>query len=175
MESVILVDTHDNEIGSEEKIAAHKKALLHRAFSVYIFNSKGELLLQRRALDKYHCPGIWANTACSHPRHGEPNEAAAARRLKEEMGMECPLKEAFQFIYKVEFDNGLTEHEFLHVFIGQSDKNPTVNKDEVHEYKWMSWHDLKIDIGKNPTHYTEWTKMTLDLMEKKGILQEYVK
>ena len=136
MEQVILVDEKDKEIGLEEKIKAHKEGKLHRAFSVFVFNQKGEMLLQRRALTKYHSGGLWTNTCCSHPRKGEDVDKAASRRLKEEMGFSCGLKEVFSFIYKTGFDNGLMEHEFDHVFVGAYESEPKINPEEVAEYKW---------------------------------------
>src|SRR4030042_2763439 len=124
MEKIILVDENDREIGTEEKLKTHEQGKLHRAFSIFVFNSKGELLLQRRAKGKYHSGGLWTNTCCSHPREGEKLEEAVHRRLKQEMGLDCPLKEAFSFIYKVRFENGLFEHELDHVFIGRVDGKP---------------------------------------------------
>lgn len=158
-EMVILVDRQDNEIGSMEKLEAHEKAVLHRAFSVFIFNSRGELLLQQRAHHKYHSPGLWTNTCCSHQRAGESNLEAGKRRLKEEMGMECPLQDVFWFIYKAKFDNGLTEHELDHVLVGNSDLDPVINEDEVADFKWISLEDLKQDIEAQPEQYTEWFKI----------------
>ena len=138
-EEVILVDENDIAIGSMEKLEAHQKGILHRAFSVFIFNSNNELLLQRRALTKYHSSGLWTNTCCSHPQPNEDTLAAANRRLKEEMGMQTSLTHKTSFIYKTNFDNGLTEHEFDHVFIGHTDTNPTINPEEVDSYKWISF------------------------------------
>jgi isopentenyl-diphosphate delta-isomerase len=158
-EMVILVDRQDNQIGSMEKLEAHEKAVLHRAFSVFIFNSQGELLLQQRAHHKYHSPGLWTNTCCSHQRAGESNLEAGKRRLKEEMGMECPLQDVFWFIYKAKFDNGLTEHELDHVLVGNSDLDPVINEDEVADFKWMSLDDLKQDMEAQPELYTEWFKI----------------
>ena len=156
---VILVDESDKEIGQIEKLEAHKKGLLHRAISVFICNSKGEWLLQRRALDKYHSNGLWTNTCCSHPFPGEKSIEAANRRLKEEMGLETNLKEIFWFTYKENVDNDLTEHELDHVFIGYTDEHPNINADEVLEWKYINMEDLKVDIGKNPEKYTVWFKM----------------
>ena len=128
---VILVDENDNKVGLMEKIEAHDKALLHRAFSVFIFNTKGELMLQQRALHKYHSPGLWTNTSCSHKRDGESNIEAGKRRLMEEMGFVVDLTESASFIYKAPFDNGLTEYEFDHVLVGYSNEAPQINPDEV--------------------------------------------
>lgn len=162
MESVILVDKNDNQIGVEEKIKAHKEAKLHRAISIFIFNSKNELMLQKRNKNKYHCGGLWTNTVCSHPKPNESLEEAVHRRLKEEMGFDCEMKEVFSFIYTVKFDNGLTENEFDHVFIGKYDKNPVLNKEEAEDFKWISLNDLKIEIEKSPEKYTYWMKQILD-------------
>ncbi len=161
MEYVILVDEQDNELGTMEKMEAHEKGLLHRAFSVFTFNSKGELMLQRRALHKYHSGGLWTNTCCSHPRKGEATIDAAHRRLMEEMGFDCELKEVFDFIYKRKLDKGLTEHELDHVFIGTFDGEPQINPDEVHEFKHIGLDDLIEDVEKNPDIYTEWFKICL--------------
>lgn len=161
MEQVILVDQFDAQTGVEEKLRAHELALLHRAFSVFVFNSKGELLLQRRALHKYHSPGLWTNTCCSHPRPGEITKDAAHRRLKEEMGFDCELEWKFSFVYKAPFDNGLTEHEFDHVFFGTFDKDPIINTEEVTEWKWVSWENLLGKIEENPQDYTVWFRIAL--------------
>ena len=164
MEHVILVDEQDNPIGLMEKHTAHTEPHLHRAFSIFIFNSKGELLLQQRALSKYHSPGLWTNTCCSHPRPGETLEEATSRRLMEEMGMKCEMHEAYSFIYKAPVGEGLTEHEFDHVFIGQSDAIPCINSDEVASWKYMTIPDLEKDIALYPEHYTEWFKITFEEM-----------
>ena len=164
MEQVILVDEQDRPIGLMEKQAAHIGPHLHRAFSVFIFNSKGELLLQQRALSKYHSPGLWTNTCCSHPRAGESLEEATSRRLKEEMGMSCPIHEVYTFIYMAPVGQGLTEHEFDHVFIGQSDDIPAINTEEVASWKYMSIDDLEKDIELYPGLYTEWFKITFEEM-----------
>jgi len=155
---VILVDSNDNQIGTMEKMEAHRKALLHRAISVFIFNTKGEWLLQRRALDKYHSGGLWTNTCCSHPFPGESVIEAANRRLKEEMGMKSKLKELFSFTYKEPLDNELTEYEFDHVISGISDSSPIINIDEVMEYKYVSYYYLYNDLRSNPNNYTVWFK-----------------
>ncbi|CAM1347292.1 isopentenyl-diphosphate Delta-isomerase [Tenacibaculum insulae] len=158
-EQVILVDKNDNPIGLMEKIEAHEKALLHRAFSVFVFNDKKELMLQQRAADKYHSPLLWTNTCCSHQRSGETNLAAGKRRLQEEMGFVCDLKEVFSFIYKAPFDNGLTEHELDHVMVGDFNEQPNINKEEVESYKWMTLEAVKNDIEKQPEIYTAWFKI----------------
>jgi len=164
MEQVILVDENDCPIGLMEKQAAHIGPHLHRAFSVFIFNSKGELLMQQRALSKYHSPGLWTNTCCSHPRDGETLEEATSRRLMEEMGMACEIHEVYTFIYKAPVGQGLTEHEFDHVFIGQSDAIPEINREEVESWEYICIDALKDDIRLHPEHYTEWFKITFDEM-----------
>jgi isopentenyl-diphosphate delta-isomerase len=158
-ELVVLVDEKNNQIGLMPKMEAHEKALLHRAFSVFVFNKKGELMLQQRAASKYHSPLLWTNTCCSHQRDGESNLAAGKRRLQEEMGFTTPLKEVFSFVYKAPFDNGLTEHEFDHVLIGYFDGEPNINKQEAEAYKWMPLEAVKKDIEANPSNYTEWFKI----------------
>ncbi|KLT66840.1 isopentenyl-diphosphate Delta-isomerase [Pedobacter sp. BMA] len=163
-EQVILVDLNDSPTGQMGKLEAHLKGILHRAFSIFIFNSKNELLLQQRAKSKYHSAGLWTNTCCSHPRPGEANLEAANRRLNEEMGMNCNLEYAFNFTYKAAFGDGLTEHELDHVFIGQSDELPIINTDEVESFRYLSLEELNLDIRKNPTLYTEWLKICLDEM-----------
>lgn len=159
VERVILVDELDNPIGLMEKIEAHEKALLHRAFSVFILNEKNEIMLQQRAAEKYHSPLLWANTCCSHQRDGESNIQAGQRRLQEEMGFTVPLKELFHFIYKAPFDNGLTEHELDHVMIGYYNNEPEINLEEVADWKWMSLEDIKEDMEKNTKDYTAWFKI----------------
>ena len=158
-EQVILVDEKDNPIGLMEKIRAHEEAVLHRAFSVFVINRKGELLLQQRALHKYHSPGLWTNTCCSHQRPGENNSEAGRRRLREEMGMDCELEDMFWFIYRAEFDNGLTEHELDHVLVGYCDQNPVINPDEVADFKWMDLESVRQDMKSHPELYTEWFKI----------------
>jgi mannose-6-phosphate isomerase len=161
-EQVILVDINDREIGLCPKMEAHQKALLHRAFSVFIFNNEGKLLLQQRAAHKYHSPGLWTNTVCSHQRKGENNIEAGKRRLHEEMGLEADLKEVFHFIYKAELDQGLTEHELDHVLIGFSEQQPIINPDEVMDYRWESLENIYQDIQQNPDDYTEWFKIIFE-------------
>ena len=158
-ENVILVDEQDNQLGLMPKMEAHEKAVLHRAFSVFIFNSKGELMLQQRAANKYHSPLLWTNTCCSHQRDGESNIEAGKRRLVEEMGFEADLKEVFSFVYKAPFDNGLTEHELDHVMIGNFDGLPEINHEEVASYKWMMLYAIKEDIELHPNLYTAWFKI----------------
>lgn len=169
-EFVVLVDNNDNQIGLMEKQAAHLNPTLHRAFSIFIFNSKGEMLLQQRALTKYHTPGLWTNTCCSHPRDGESLADATKRRLKEEMGMECELKEVFNFIYKADVMQGLIEHEFDHVFVGTTDAIPIINREEVEVYKYETVENIKKDIEKHPEDYTAWFKIAFaKLLESKVI------
>lgn len=156
MEQVILVDFEDNPIGLMEKMEAHEKGLLHRAFSVFIFNEKNELMLQKRALHKYHSGGLWTNTCCSHPRDGEDIVTAGKRRLKEEMGFDCEIEPVLSFIYKADLDNELTEHEFDHVLIGQYNAPPIPNSEEVAQWKFLNLEDLAIDLIENPDDYTIW-------------------
>ena len=158
-ENVILVDELDNQLGLMPKMHAHEKAVLHRAFSVFIFNDKGELMLQQRAAHKYHSPLLWTNTCCSHQRDGESNIEAGKRRLIEEMGFKTNLKEIFSFVYKAPFDNGLTEHELDHVMIGNFNGVPKINPDEVASYKWMTLEAVKKDIELQPNIYTAWFKI----------------
>lgn len=162
LELVILVDEQDNEIGLMEKQEAHEKALLHRAFSVLIFNSNGETLLQQRAHTKYHSAGLWTNACCSHPRAGETTLEAAHRRLVEELGFDCHLELKHSFIYKAPFDNGLTEHEFDHVFFGSYNEAINFNMDEVAAVKWVNIPWLLDDIKQNPENYTVWFRMIVE-------------
>ncbi len=161
-EQVILVNERDEQIGTMPKMEAHEKALLHRAFSVFIFNEKHELMLQQRASHKYHSPLLWTNTCCSHQRVGESNIEAGKRRLQEEMGFSVDLKETTSFIYKAPFDNGLTEHEYDHVMVGYYDGEPKINPDEVEDWKWMSLDAIKVDMTLNPDNYTAWFKIIFD-------------
>jgi isopentenyl-diphosphate Delta-isomerase len=164
-EHVILVDAQDNEIGLMEKQEAHQKGTLHRAFSIFIFNTAGELLLQRRAWHKYHSGGLWTNTCCSHPRPGEGNLEAAQRRLQEEMGMTCTLAHAFSFLYEQAVGD-LIEHELDHVFIGVSDDLPTINPEEVAEWKAISMVDLGASMATQPEVYTVWFRLCLERVER---------
>ena len=161
-ENVILVNEKDEPLGLMPKIEAHEKAVLHRAFSIFILNDKNEIMLQQRAAHKYHSPLLWANTCCSHQRDGETNIQAGRRRLLEEMGFTANLKDLFHFIYKAPFDNGLTEHELDHVLIGYYNDAPEINPDEVESWKWMAIDDVKADIAKNPEIYTVWFKIIFD-------------
>ncbi|WP_443943509.1 isopentenyl-diphosphate Delta-isomerase [Pedobacter sp. AW1-32] len=166
MEQIILVDECDRPQGLMEKMEAHEKGVLHRAFSVFIFNSVGELLLQKRALNKYHSGGLWTNTCCSHPRENENNLDAANRRLNEEMGMSCVLTYGFNFVYKAIFDDGLIEHEFDHVFFGVTDERPNINIEEVEDYAYVSLKKLREDILMKPERFTPWLRICLDEVAK---------
>jgi isopentenyl-diphosphate delta-isomerase len=159
---VILVDEKDNKIGLMEKMEAHEKGLLHRAFSVFVFNSKGDFLLQRRAISKYHSGGLWTNSCCSHPRDGETFLEAGKRRLQEEMGFVCELEKQFDFIYKSKLDNELTEHELDHVMFGTYEGEIVLNKDEVMDYKYVDLDTLVKDMSDNPGNYTEWFKICFE-------------
>lgn len=167
MENVILVDSNDVVQGVMEKMQAHVTGSLHRAISVFVYNSKGEFLLQKRALEKYHSAGKWSNTCCSHPRPQESNIDAATRRLKEEMGLDCDLKEWFKFTYRAEFENGLVEHEFDHVFIGTTDVLPQPNPEEVASFRYITTEALISDIDRNPERYTPWFRLCLERINQK--------
>ena len=159
MDQVILVNDQDHPIGFMEKMEVHEKAILHRAFSVFIFNHHGELLLQQRAFSKYHSAGLWTNTCCSHPRPNEDTEAAANRRLLEEMGFITPLKKIFDFIYVADFDNGLTEHEFDHVYIGFYEGAIQPNIDEVSDFMYSSFDQIDTQLLSASNNYTAWFKI----------------
>ncbi|WP_167597824.1 isopentenyl-diphosphate Delta-isomerase [Leeuwenhoekiella sp. ZYFB001] len=161
-ELVILVDENDRQVGLMPKMEAHEKALLHRAFSVFVFNDQNQLMIQRRAAHKYHSPGLWTNTCCSHQREGETNVEAGKRRLMEEMGFTTSLTENISFIYKAPFDNGLTEHEYDYILLGDYNDEPNINPDEVSEWKWMSLEDIEKDMKLHPEQYTEWFKIIFD-------------
>jgi len=157
MAKIILVDESDNPTGTIEKLKAHQLGLLHRAFSIFILNNRGDLLLQKRAKAKYHSPGLWSNACCSHPTT-KNIQKEAQKRLHQEMGIKCSLEEIFSFIYMVKVGN-LTENEFDHVFIGHYNGNVKINKKEAEDYKWLSFENLKNDITQNPQNYTEWFKL----------------
>lgn len=161
-EQVILVDQNDNPIGLMNKLEAHQKGVLHRAFSVFILNDQNQIMLQQRAAEKYHSPLLWTNTCCSHQRNGETNIQAGTRRLFEEMGFKTELKELFHFIYKAPFDNGLTEHELDHVMIGYYNGVPSINEEEVESWKWMCIEEVREDMIQNPAIYTVWFKIIFD-------------
>lgn len=165
MSRLILVDTMDMPVGTAEKMEAHQKALLHRAFSVFIFNSKGEMLLQQRAVNKYHSGGLWSNACCSHPYQGQETKAAAEKRLQEEMGFTTPLNKAFEFIYNASFDNGLTEYEYDHVFIATYDGKISPDTTEVGDYCFIKMDELKESILSHPQKYTEWFKIAFPKLQ----------
>jgi isopentenyl-diphosphate Delta-isomerase len=164
---VVLVDPNDRELGVMEKMEAHEKGLLHRAFSFFIFNRKGEWLLQQRAWDKYHSPGLWTNACCSHPRLGESPSDAATRRLQEEMGLYCQAKPVFQFLYRSEFSNTLIEHELDHVVIGYSDQTPDPNPEEVASYRYVGLADLEFEMKQYPAHFTVWFRICFQEVKDK--------
>jgi isopentenyl-diphosphate Delta-isomerase len=169
MEKVVLVDEDDNPTGTMEKMEAHEKGLLHRAFSVFIFNNNGDMLLQQRAFSKYHSGGLWTNTCCSHPREGEATIEAAHRRLQEEMGFDCEIKKAFDFIYKKELDKGLTEHELDHVFIGEFEGEFRFNPEEVNAVAYVPVQEVLDQVVRNPQKYTEWFKICLSEVIKRTL------
>lgn len=157
VEEVVLVDGDDAEIGREEKLRAHQNGgKLHRAISVFVFNGRGELMLQQRAMTKYHSKGLWANTCCSHPAPGEKAADAAHRRLKEEMGFDCPMEESFHFTYATSVGEGLTEREYDHIFFGRYDGEPRINRNEVSDWRWMSLEQLQKDIKSVPNRFAPW-------------------
>lgn len=169
-ENVILVDEHDRKVGLMEKLEAHREGLLHRCFSIVIRNARGELLIHRRALDKYHCGGLWTNACCSHQRDGESTLDAAHRRLKEEMGFDCPLEERFSFVYRASFDNGLTEHEYDHVLLGTYDGPVAPDPVEAAGYAWVSLADIRADLASHPDRYTVWFVRILEELERRRLL-----
>jgi isopentenyl-diphosphate delta-isomerase len=158
-ERVVLVDADDREIGTEAKLPAHRAGVLHRAFSILVFNARGETMLQQRAPGKYHSGGLWTNVCCGHPRPGEAVESAAHRRLREEMGFDCPLSHAFSFTYRVDLDRGLTEHEYDHVFVGRFDGEPVANPAEASGWRWAAPEALDREIAAAPERFTEWFKI----------------
>jgi isopentenyl-diphosphate delta-isomerase len=162
MEQVVLVDELDNPTGLMEKMEAHRRGVLHRAFSVFVFNDNDELLLQKRAGSKYHSGGLWTNTCCSHPRADESPLEGAKRRLMEEMGFDCEINKAFDFIYRSTLDNQLIEHEFDHVFFGRFSASPKPNPEEVEDWKYMSIPDIRMEMTQHPYHFTEWFKICFD-------------
>mgnify|MGYP001411829282 FL=1 len=165
-EKVVLVDKNDNQIGLMSKMEAHQKGTLHRAFSIFLFNSENQILLQKRSSNKYHSGGLWTNTCCSHPRDEESVIDAGNRRLFEEMGIKTELKEAFNFTYKAELENGLIEHEYDHVLIGEFNGTPILNKDEAEDWKWISMEDVRKDIVENETDYTVWFVIAFEYFYK---------
>jgi isopentenyl-diphosphate delta-isomerase len=165
IKEVILVDSEDRDIGYLEKMEAHQQGLLHRAFSIFILNSPGEMLLQRRALTKYHSPGLWTNACCSHPAPGENTLQSANQRLEEEMGFNCNLTEIGSFTYRTTFENNLIEHEFDHVFIGKYEGDIVANKEEVEEFKWISIDSLEEDMKRRPESYTFWFHIAYPILK----------
>lgn len=167
VEYVILVNKNDMPLGTMEKMEAHEKGVLHRAFSVFVFNTQGQLMLQQRALEKYHSPGLWTNTVCSHPRVGEEVLDAAHRRIQEEMGFDCEIKALFSFVYKSDVGQGLREHEFDHVLIGVTNQQPVLNPDEVADWKYVDFDFVLKDLVENPATYTVWFKIAMAEMRKR--------
>jgi isopentenyl-diphosphate delta-isomerase len=162
MEKVVLVDKHDNAIGTMEKMEAHHRGALHRAFSVLLFNAEGKVLLQKRSRNKYHSAGLWTNTCCSHPQPGEQMDDATKRRLREEMGIDADPKFAYKFIYKTQLEGELIEHEYDYVFVGKFNGEPVINKAEVEDWKYADLNWLRKDISENPDHYTFWFKLIIN-------------
>ncbi|MBC7947549.1 MAG: isopentenyl-diphosphate Delta-isomerase [Chitinophagaceae bacterium] len=165
LRNVILVDEQDKEVGTMEKMETHQKGILHRAFSVFVFNSKGEMLLQQRALNKYHSAGLWTNSCCSHPGPGEVTADAAARRLQEEMGFTTPLEKLFDFVYRIEFNNGMTEHEFDHVYAGEYDGEIILDRHEVMDYCFKNMVEVRNDLREQPDKFTTWFKLAFPRVE----------
>ena len=174
MEQVILVDETDQPLGAMEKMEAHRRAVLHRAFSVFIFNSRGEMLLQQRAQEKYHSAGLWTNACCSHPRPGEDTRAAALRRLREELGFTTDLFKLFEFTYRTAYDNGLTEFEFDHVFVGTYDQEISPDRTEVSDYRYQSMPEIEAELNSAPATFTSWFQLAFPLLKEKiGALPAY--
>jgi isopentenyl-diphosphate delta-isomerase len=161
-EQLILVDAHDRELGVKEKMEAHVEGALHRAFSVFVFDSEKRLLLQKRARTKYHSGGLWSNTACGHPRPGETTLAAARRRLHEEMGFDCELREAFEFLYRAELDGALIEHEYDHVLVGTHEGDPAPDPSEVEDWRWVTMDELRRRLSDEPRSYSYWLKVVVE-------------
>lgn len=162
VEQLILVDASDRELGIGEKMEVHRAGVLHRAFSVFVFDGRGRLLMQKRAADKYHSAGLWSNTACGHPRPGEATPSAARRRLREEMGFDCELRGAFEFVYRAELDGALVEHEYDHVFVGTYDEDPAPDPSEVAEWRWVSMGELLSGLSEEPHLYSRWLKLAVE-------------
>ncbi|MFL5581685.1 MAG: isopentenyl-diphosphate Delta-isomerase [Gemmatimonadaceae bacterium] len=167
-EHVVLVDADDVPVGVQEKLRAHEDGSLHRAVSVFLFDASGALLLQRRALAKYHSGGLWSNAACGHPRPDETPLGAARRRLREEMGLECALRSAFRFTYRAELGGGLSEHEVDHVFVGRCEQDPVPDPAEVSEWKWMGLEAVRDDLRRRAERYTAWFGIALEEILKRG-------
>jgi isopentenyl-diphosphate delta-isomerase len=171
MSEVVLVDEMDNEVGVMEKLQAHHLGLLHRAFSIFVLNKEGEMLIHQRAMEKYHSGGLWTNACCSHPLPGENVDFAAKRRLSEEMGLDCDLKKIFEFTYQADVGDGLIEHEFDHVFIGYTQSSPIVDSSEVMDWKWVSMEMLITDMIAQPESFTTWFKIALPKFQEYFIHQ----
>lgn len=169
-EHVVLVDRDDREVGTAEKLTAHAQAKLHRALSVFVSDGAGRLLLQRRARGKYHSGGLWSNTCCGHPRPDETVDAAAHRRLREEMGFDCPLERAFAFTYRADVGGGLVEHEHDHVFVGRFDGTPRPDPREVEVWRWVPVTEVLEDLDAHPDHYTAWFRLALDELRRRGLV-----
>lgn len=167
---IILVDKNDKQTGTGEKIEVHRQGLLHRAFSIFVWNQKGQLMMQQRAKTKYHTPGLWSNTCCSHPKPGEDIIEAAHRRLQQEMGFTCPLNDEFSIIYYSRFSNNLIEHEYDHVIFGYYNHEPVINPSEVHHWKWISVSDLVRDAELNPHYYTVWFRIILERLQNDNLI-----
>lgn len=165
-DEIVLVNEHDEEMGTMEKMETHRKGLLHRAFSVFIYNKAGDMLLQQRALSKYHSGGLWTNACCSHPYPGETPLAAGLRRLHEELGFSTPIQPVFEFVYKASFDNGLTEHEYDHVFVGEYNGPITPNKAEVHDYCYMSAREIETALQTHPRRFTAWFQIAYPRLQE---------
>lgn len=165
-EKILLVDEHDNPLNYEEKLKVHENGALHRAFSIFIFNDKNEMLLQKRALSKYHCGGFWSNTCCSHQRENEVLNDAAHRRLNEEMGFDTEIFDIFSFRYDILFENGLSENELDHIYVGNYENNPVINPKEVDDFKWIKYNELKEWIKTNPEEFTPWFLIAVERLEK---------
>ena len=172
-EHVILVDAHDTPVGTAEKLEAHQTGRLHRAFSVFVVNDRGELLLQRRAGGKYHSGGLWSNTCCSHPRPGEATDAAARRRLAEEMGFTCTVEPAFTMIYRAHVGRGLIEHEYDHVFVGHWNGNPEPDPAEVDGWRWIAPAELRGEVARHPQRFTYWFRVALTELLDRGLLEPW--
>lgn len=161
-EELILVDADDREVGVGEKLQTHREGALHRAFSVFVFDRRGRLLMQKRAAAKYHSAGLWSNTACGHPRPGEATRDAARRRLREEMGFDCELREAFEFVYRAEVGDRLVEHEYDHVFAGTHDRDPAPDHAEVEDWRWVEMGELRRELREAPERYSFWLKLAVE-------------
>lgn len=172
-EYVILVDEHDRQIGVEEKLTAHREGKLHRAFSIFLFNRRGELLMQQRAEHKYHSGGLWANTCCGHPRPDEPIAEAAARRLQEEMAITCDLQRAFRFTYRARLEGGLMEHEIDHVFVGYYGGLASPNPKEVMAHAWRPLHELRDEIQRQPHLFVPWLVPAVEALQEHGLPRKF--